>query len=149
MLCDGRTLSIAEYSTLYTLIGTTYGGDGVQTFALPDLRGRFPVHAGTGGGQTIVPGQVGGTETVTLNVNQLPVHSHPIAASSVAASASPGGAVPAQWTDSQYSPADPTVDRLAPTSVTPTGGSAPHQNRSPYLGVSFIIALEGIFPSQG
>lgn len=148
-LCDGRLLPISEYSALFTLIGTTYGGDGVTTFALPDLRGRFPADAGTGANQTIALGQMGGTETVTLTGSQLPVHSHPIAASSTANSASPLNSVPAQWADSQYSSGDPTAASLAPNAVTSTGGSAPHENRSPYLGISFIIALNGIFPSQG
>ncbi|HEY1621542.1 MAG TPA: tail fiber protein [Streptosporangiaceae bacterium] len=148
-MCDGRILSIAEYSALYNLIGTTYGGDGQQTFGLPDLRGRFPVHQGQGAGQTIVLGQLGGSETVTLNSNQLAVHNHPIAASSAANSPSPANSVSAAWTDAQYSKVDPATDRLAPGSVTPAGGSAPHENRSPYLGLSFIIALAGIYPSRG
>jgi microcystin-dependent protein len=148
-MCDGHLVSISEYSPLYNLIGTTYGGDGINTFGLPDLRGRFPVHSGTGGGQTVVMGQLAGTETVTLNGNQLPVHTHPISASSTASSPSPANSVPAAWTQSQYSSADPTADRLAPGSVTPTGGNAPHENRSPYLGLTFIIALVGIYPSQG
>jgi microcystin-dependent protein len=148
-ICDGGLLPISEYSPLYTLIGTTYGGDGVNTFAVPDLRGRFPVDVGTGASQTVALGQMGGTETVTLTGSQLPVHTHPIAASSTANSQSPASSVPAQWVESQYSAADPTAASLAPNSVTSTGGSAPHENRSPYLGISFIIALTGIFPSQG
>ncbi len=148
-MCDGRILSIAQYSELYNLIGTTYGGDGQQSFGLPDLRGRFPVHPGQGAGQTVVLGQLGGTETVTLNGSQLAVHNHPIAASSAASSTSPANSVSAAWTDAQYSVADPSTDRLAPSAVTPAGGGAPHENRSPYLGLSFIIALVGIYPSRG
>jgi microcystin-dependent protein len=147
-LCQGQLLSITDNITLFTLIGTTYGGDGISNFALPDLRGRFPVHQGTGAGQTSMLGQAAGTETVTLNGSQLPMHTHPISGSSTATSQSPANAMPAAWSESQYSTADPTTAQLASTAVSPTGTSGPHENRSPYLGVSFIIALQGIFPSQ-
>ena len=147
-LCQGQTLAIAQNQALYSLIGTTYGGDGVSTFKLPDLRGRFPVHQGTGANQTAVLGQAAGTETVMLNASQLPVHSHAISASSTATSQSPANSTPAAWGEAQYSTADPTAAQLAAAAVTSTGGSTPHENRSPYLGVSFIIALQGIYPSQ-
>jgi|SRR5580658_5439451 microcystin-dependent protein len=147
-LCSGQLLPISENSALFNLIGTTYGGDGVTNFALPDLRGRFPTHQGTGAGQTVLPGQVGGTETVTLTTSQLPVHTHPSSGSSTATSQSPSKSAPAAWTESQYSTADPTAAQLLPIAVSNTGGNAPHENRSPYLGISFIIALNGIYPSQ-
>lgn len=147
-LCQGQLLSIADNSALFTLIGTTYGGDGMSTFALPDLRGRFPVHQGTGAGQTTMLGEAAGTETVTLNASQLPVHTHTISGSSTATSQSPANAMPAVWGESQYSTANPTAAQLATAVVSSTGGSGPHENRSPYLGVSFIMALQGLFPSQ-
>lgn len=146
-LCQGQVISIAENQVLFQLIGTTYGGDGHNTFALPDLRGRFPVHQGTGAGQNAVLGTMAGTETVTLTSNQLPVHSHPISGSSTASAQSPAGSAPAVWGESQYSTASPTSAQLAASAVTRTGGGTPHENRSPYLGLSFIIALTGIFPS--
>lgn len=148
-LCQGQLLPISEYSPLFALIGTTYGGDGITNFALPDLRGRFPVHQGTGAGQTTLLGETGGTETVSLNASQLPMHTHTISASSTATSQSPSNAMPAAWSQSQYSTADPTATQMSSAAVTPAGGLGPHENRSPYLGVSFIIALQGIFPSQG
>lgn len=147
-VCEGQLLSIAENAALFQLIGTTYGGDGQNTFGLPDLRGRFPVHQGTGAGQTAVIGQLAGTETVTLTGSQLPVHAHNISGSPTASSPSPANSTPAVWGESQYSTADPTAAQLSASAVTSTGGSGPHENRSPYLGVTFIIALVGIFPSQ-
>ena len=146
-LCQGQLMSISANQALFQLIGTTYGGDGHNTFALPDLRGRFPVHQGPGAGQNAVLGTAGGTETVTLTSDQLPVHSHPIAGSSTASSQSPAGSTPAVWGESQYSTASPASAQLAASAVTRTGGGTPHENRSPYLGLSFIIALTGIFPS--
>jgi microcystin-dependent protein len=148
-LCDGSLLPISAYSALFNLIGTTYGGDGVTTFGLPDLRGRFPVHQGTGGGQTVVLGQLAGAETVTLAPAQLPAHAHQISASLTASSQTPAGSLPAQWDDTQYSTADPTAADLRPAAVGRAGGSQPHENRSPYLAVTFAIALSGLYPSQG
>ena len=147
-LCQGQTLSIADNGVLFTLIGTTYGGDGATTFRLPDLRGRFPVHQGSGAGQTAVLGQAAGTEAVTLSASQLPVHTHAISASSTATSQSPANSTPAAWGESQYSTADPSAAQLAAAAVTSAGGGGAHENRSPYLGVTFIIALNGIFPTQ-
>jgi microcystin-dependent protein len=146
-LCDGSLLSIAEYDTLFNLIGTTYGGDGQTTFAMPDLRGRLPFHQGTGGGQSLIIGQNGGVETVTLSTPQLPTHTHPLMGSSTATSTTPNNTSPAQWSGAQYTapPADAT---LLAGSVQPAGSSQPHENRSPYLGVNFIISLFGIYPSQ-
>ncbi|MFE5322762.1 phage tail protein [Paenibacillus sp. NPDC056579] len=148
--CDGQLLSIAQYSTLYTLIGTTYGGDGVNTFALPDLRGRLPIHQGTGAGGTYALGQAAGTETVTLTTQQIPAHSHTVRAFSQQGDTnSPNNAVWANSTLDQFG-ADTTIPgTMHPAAVGITGGSQPHENMMPYLCVHFIIATEGIFPSQG
>jgi microcystin-dependent protein len=145
MFCEGQLLPISENETLFQLIGTTYGGDGASTFALPDLRGRLPIHMGSG----FVLAEPGGTENVTLTVNQIPAHSHPLAASSDnASSANASGNVLA--TTPTYTPyiADVANTPLVPSSVGPTGGSQPHSNFQPYLCVDFIISLFGIFPSQ-
>lgn len=146
-LCNGQILPIAQNTALFSLLGTTYGGNGQTTFALPDLRGRVPVHPGQGPGLSPVGlGEVGGTETVTLTVNEMPLHNHGIAASNLAATASrPGGDVPAAG-GSYAGSSDGTT--MNPAMVLGAGGSQPHQNRQPYLGLNFIIALEGIFPSR-
>lgn len=149
MFCEGQLLPISENETLFQLIGTTYGGDGQTTFALPDLRGRLPVHQGQGPG--LSPYTIGGSlgaEEVTLTVNQIPTHSHPLVASSNNAStANAQGNVLAQTPS--YTPyiADTPASALAPNSLGPVGGSQPHTNMQPYLCVSFIISLFGIFPS--
>jgi microcystin-dependent protein len=143
--CDGSLLSISEFETLFNLIGTTYGGDGVSTFALPDLRSRVPVHQGSG----FVIGQNGGEETVTLNTTQIPSHSHlPAANSNPGTQSSPSGAVWAQSTLNLYSSAAPNVT-MAASALGSAGGSQPHDNMLPYVGLNYIISLFGIFPSQG
>lgn len=141
--CNGALIPISENDALFNLIGTTYGGDGQTTFALPDLRGRWPVHVGPG----FAIGQSGGVEAVTLATQQIPAHSHPATGASVATAANPAGAVPAVWGDGQYSTAGST-GTLAPSAVASNGGSQPHNNLPPYLGVNFIISLFGVFPSQ-
>jgi microcystin-dependent protein len=145
LLCEGQLLSIGENEALFQLIGTTYGGDGQTTFALPDLRGRLPIHQGNG----LVLAERGGVETVTLTTNQLPAHTHPLHASAGNASAaSAQGNVLAQTpTYTPYIAAAPNV-QLHGSSISPTGGSQPHDNYQPYLCVNFIISLFGIFPSQ-
>jgi microcystin-dependent protein len=144
MFCDGSVLPIAENETLFNLIGTTYGGDGQQTFALPDLRGRVPVHQSAG----FVIGQVAGVETVTLNAASTPRHTHVLRGSSAAATGGvPGNAVLAATTVASYGPGPATVP-MANAAVTPQGGSAPHENMAPFGAVSYIISLFGIFPSQ-
>ena len=145
MFCEGQLLPISEYETLFNLIGTTYGGDGQSTFALPDLRGRLPVHFGNG----FTLAETGGSESITLTVSQVPAHSHPLLASSQnALSAQPAGAVLGQPTTiDAYRVALPNAN-LAPTSISSVGGSQPHDNFQPYLCVDFIISLFGIFPSQ-
>jgi microcystin-dependent protein len=145
--CDGQILPISENETLFQLIGTTYGGDGQSTFALPDLRGRMPVHQGNG----MVLAETGGAEQVTLTTPQMPAHTHPIVGSAANASAtSPAGGVPGTMPEvatSAYG-SDAPLTTLAPQSVSPVGGSQPHDNMQPFLCVGFIISLYGIFPSQ-
>ena len=145
MLCGGQLLPIAENDTLFTLIGTTYGGDGQSTFALPDLRGRLPLH--NGGNFTL--GQNGGVEQVTLTVNQIAAHTHPLLASSDQVTTSnPGSNVlGAPLTVTPFFAATPNLP-LSPQSITPVGGSQPHSNFQPYLCINFIISLFGIFPTQ-
>lgn len=143
--CDGQLLPISQNTALFSILGTTYGGNGQTTFALPDLRGREPIHAGQGPGlQSYTLGESAGEEAVTLNVNQLPAHTHAQPATNADEGTNkPGSAVPAKGGVYAGS-SDGTT--MSPTTVS--GGSQPHDNRSPYLTVSFIIALQGIFPSR-
>ncbi len=145
MFCEGQLLPISEYETLFNLIGTTYGGDGQSTFALPDLRGRVPIHMGNG----FTLAETGGVEEVTLTVSQIPAHSHPLlATSTVATQPNVASNVMAQATlFNPYINVNPTA-AMAPQSMSSTGGSQPHSNFQPYLCVDFIISLFGIFPSQ-
>lgn len=143
MFCEGQLLPISENETLFTIIGTTYGGDGQETFALPDLRGRIPIHQGNG----FILAETGGAEEVTLTVNQIPAHSHAWLASSAAAnSTSPVGAVPATAQGDIYTGTF-TAMPMSTQAIGPTGGSQPHTNFQPYLCVDFIISLFGIFPN--
>lgn len=144
MFCEGQLLPISEYETLFNLIGTTYGGDGQSTFALPDLRGRLPVHQGNG----FTLAETGGVEEVTLTVNQIPAHSHAFLASSDQANTlNPGGNVIATpLTATPFFAQSPTTP-LNANSISAVGGSQPHTNFQPYLCVDFIISLFGIFPS--
>lgn len=151
--CDGQLVAIADNDTLFNLIGTTYGGDGQQTFALPNLQSRIPVHAGTGSdGITYTLGEMGGVESVTLTVNQIPAHAHtPIANSNAGSLSNPGGATwSAAGTGEQiYSqPPNPPASTMHVQGISPTGGSQPHDNMAPFLVISFIISLFGVFPSQ-
>jgi microcystin-dependent protein len=143
--CDGSLLPISEYETLFQLIGTTYGGDGESTFAVPDMRGRLPVHQGNG----LVLSETGGVESVTLTVPQIPSHSHPMLASvNVGQDTSPSNKVVAQIGGGALPYIQDVTDtNLAPQAVSSVGGSQPHDNFQPYLCVSFIISLFGIFPS--
>ena len=156
-LCQGQLLSIAQNTALFSILGTTYGGNGQTTFALPDLRGRVPVGQGQGPGLSqYVLGQQSGTETVTLLSTQMPQHNHLITANEGNGSqATPGagflasGIVPSSGNASvsnYRNSSDGTT--LAPTSLSLTGGSQPHSNIQPYLCINFIIALQGIFPSR-
>lgn len=154
--CDGSLLAISENDALYAVIGTTYGGDGITTFALPDLQGRVAVHQGTGTGLSPrVLGQKAGEEQVTLLSNNLPQHSHTLNATNTAATnqAVAGNLLPAQPTATNaklYTTqgATPTIDSLSQRAVGATGGGQPHENRMPSLAISYIIALQGIFPTQ-
>ncbi len=141
-LCNGALMAISQYEVLFQLIGTTYGGDGQNTFALPDLRGRLPVHQGSG----FVIGQLAGNETVTLTTNQMPAHTHTVVARTSATAGSPSGNVYGGNTDSIYTPTPSAPMNAGVIGVA--GGSQPHDNMMPYLAVNFIISLEGIFPSQ-
>ncbi|MGB8648896.1 MAG: tail fiber protein [Anaerolineae bacterium] len=145
--CQGQILPISENETLFNLIGTTYGGDGQSTFALPNLASRVPVHMGTGGGGTYVIGQMSGEEQVTLTTNQIPTHNHvPTANSGAGTQASPSGNVWAASSNLPYSPNAPTA-AMAPQAVQNSGGSQPHDNMVPFLCVNFIISLFGIYPT--
>jgi microcystin-dependent protein len=141
--CEGQLLPISENETLFQLIGTTYGGDGESTFALPDLRGRLPVHQGS----NFVMGEMGGVESVTLTTAQIPVHGHALLASKAAGGSNPDGAVLATSTAIDLYRETAATQALAPQAIAPVGGSQPHENLHPYLCVSFIISLFGIFPS--
>jgi microcystin-dependent protein len=145
MFCEGQLLPISEYETLFNLIGTTYGGDGQSTFALPDLRGRIPIHQGNG----FTLAETGGAEEITLTVNQIAAHSHPfLASTSPAESAAPAGNVPAESSQLALYMDDAPNTPMNVQSITSTGGSQPHTNFQPYLCVDFIISLFGIYPSQ-
>lgn len=168
--CNGQILPIAQNTALFSLLGTTYGGNGQTTFGLPDLRGRSPIHWGQGPGLSpYVLGEVSGTETVTVLTSQMPAHTHVITGGGGQASIgfpcsngagnsdSPAGNIPAVTPsgDEQYVEAASATGTMAPVTLTipaptaaATGGTQPHENRSPYLAVSFIIALNGIFPSR-
>jgi microcystin-dependent protein len=147
--CDGSLLPISEYETLFQLILNTYGGDGQQTFAVPDLRGRLPIHMGQGPGlSSYVIGQSGGTESVTLIANQIPAHNHLLMVSGTAATASsPQSNMLANATPNLYLRDTPS-GAMSNASINLTGGNQAHENMMPYLCVSFIISLFGIFPSQ-
>jgi microcystin-dependent protein len=149
--CNGQLLSISSYQALFSLLGTTYGGNGSTTFALPDLRGRVPVHAGTSTGGTITQGESGGSERVTLATQQLPAHGHTVMASAdLASSASPAGNVmgaKGRGGVDVYAAAS-NLTPLAPGAVEAAGSGQSHENMQPSLTVNFCIALFGIFPSR-
>jgi microcystin-dependent protein len=157
--CNGQLLPINQNQALFSIMGTTYGGDGRQTFGLPNLQGRMPVHVGNG----ITLGQSGGETTHTLNISQLPAHNHQMRAVGdtgsgtsntpdpsgkiLAASIGSGGTPPAPFGANIYSSAGPNAT-LSAACVANTGSNQPHENMSPYLVLNFIVALQGIFPSQ-
>ncbi|HUQ31491.1 MAG TPA: tail fiber protein [Pyrinomonadaceae bacterium] len=144
MFCEGQLLPISENETLFNLIGTTYGGDGQSTFALPDLAGRVPLHQGNG----FTLADKAGVEQVTLTVNQMPAHTHPLLACTVAGtSANTGGNVIAQ-TDGTINVyiSDPPNSNMNAQAIGAAGGSQPHTNFQPYLCINFIISLFGIYP---
>src|SRR5947209_10428416 len=148
--CNGQLIPITENDTLFNLIGTTYGGDGQETFALPDLQSRVPIHQGTGAdGITYQLGEQGGVESVTLTTQQIPIHTHSmIATTGLGAAPSPAGNILAQCAAvKMYSGAAATTP-LNNQTITPAGGSQPHENLQPYLAINFIISLFGVFPTQ-
>ena len=145
MFCEGQLLPISENETLFQLVGTTYGGDGESTFGLPDLRGRLPIHQGSG----FQLAETGGAEEITLTTAQLPAHGHPLlAAQALGTATNPQNNVLAEPTGG-LKPyiSDAPGANMAPTAIGPVGGSEPHTNFQPYLCVDFIISLFGIFPS--
>jgi microcystin-dependent protein len=145
MFCEGQLLPISENETLFNLIGTTYGGDGQETFALPDLRGRIPIHQGN----SFILAETGGAEEITLTVNQTPSHTHAFLGSTDTANVpNPQANVLARSGQvNMFINADPTI-AMAAQIIGPVGGSQPHNNFQPYLCLDFIISLFGIFPSQ-
>jgi microcystin-dependent protein len=148
MFCEGQSLAISENDVLFNLIGTTYGGDGQQTFNLPDLRGRLPLHMGTQAGTTYQIGESGGVEEVTLTINQIPSHTHAAVGAAVTGDqTSAQGALPANSvTITPYLDISPDAPFNA-NAISPTGGTQPHTNFQPYLCLNFIISLFGIYPS--
>jgi microcystin-dependent protein len=144
LFCDGRTLPISEYETLFALVGTTYGGDGSSTFNLPDMRGRVPVHQN--GSHPM--GETFGVERVTLGANNLPPHTHVVSTTSAAAGlGTPAGALFASTSVNSYSSDSPTIE-MHPAAVGSAGGSQPHSNMAPSLALNYIICYAGIFPSR-
>jgi microcystin-dependent protein len=142
--CDGALQAISENETLFVVIGTTYGGDGQSTFALPDLRGRLPIHQGN----SYQIGQTGGAESVLLTPAQIPAHTHTFLASTdVPTEANPQSNVPGQAAIKLYRSGVPSLN-MSVAAISPAGSSQPHDNFQPYLCVTFIISLYGIFPSQ-
>jgi microcystin-dependent protein len=150
-LCNGQLLAISQYTALFSLLGTTYGGNGTNTFGLPNLQGRVPIHVGSNGSSTYVQGQVGGSENVYLTQSQMPLHTHLVnAVAGGGNAASPQGGLPAiesTGTSLNYSTA-PAGVVMSPNMLSTAGGNVPIQVVQPYLVVNFIIALTGIFPSR-
>lgn len=142
--CNGQLLPINQNQALFSILGTTYGGDGRQTFGLPNLQGRTPFHVGNG----ISLGEIGGETSHTLNISELPAHTHTPVGSSTNPPTAPGGAGNL-WTANNSKPYAAATDGsvMNPAGILATGGNQPHENMSPYLVLNFIIALQGIFPS--
>lgn len=150
-MCNGQTLAISTNTALFSLLGTTYGGNGQTTFALPDLRSRVPVHPGQGNGLSpYVLGEIGGTENVTLLTGQIPVHNHGVNCNTGAGTqASPASGFPAvESTGTSLDYAASSNGTMNPAMIGNAGSGQPHANIQPYLCVNFIIALQGIFPSR-
>jgi microcystin-dependent protein len=144
MFCDGQLLPISENEVLFQLIGTTYGGDGESTFALPDLRGRLPLHQGS----SHILAQTGGVESVTLTTSQIPNHTHPFLASTAnGTQIAPANEVLGSLQGVKIYRAGAATITMDPQSVTPAGGNQPHSNFQPYICLDFIISLFGLFPS--
>jgi microcystin-dependent protein len=153
-MCNGQLLSIAQNAALFSIIGTTYGGDGQTTFALPDLRGRANVHMGQGQGlQSYLTGEIGGTEFISLTGPQIPAHTHNLTGAATGTTGTPGtttvlGTSPATTSAYIPLPSSTGATTLASNSIGPAGTSSPHENRQPFLVMNYIIALFGIFPSR-
>ncbi len=146
--CAGQTLPINRYQALFSLLGTTYGGDGRTTFNLPDLRGRVPMSFGQGAGlSAYAQGQTGGDESVTLQPNQAPAHTHPVSASSTATTKNPAGAVPSV-TPAGAAYGTSTDLAMSAAMVAPSSGGQAHPNVQPYLVLNWCIAVEGVYPSR-
>jgi microcystin-dependent protein len=150
LFCDGQQLPISENEALYQLIGTTYGGDGQETFNLPNMQSRVPLHFGKGPDNVAYPlAQQAGTEEVTLTIQQIPNHSHQLLATlDFASQTAPGNQVLARNASADiYAAPDPPLATMSAQSITPVGGSQPHENCQPFLCINYIISLFGIFPS--
>lgn len=148
-MCDGQLMPITQNTALFSILGTTYGGDGRVNFGLPDLRGRFPLHPGSGPGLSPRwPGESGGVESVTIHPSQMPAHNHGISAAQTAGNVhQPGGNFLAAAPGESYATGGAT-SALNATSVAFSGGNEPHENMPPYMCIHFIICLEGIYPSR-
>ena len=152
--CNGQLLPISQNTALFSLLGTNYGGDGRSNFGLPNLQGAFPVHAGASAGPGLsqrLTGQAGGAETVTLTTAQLPAHGHTMEAANGATTGTPDSTVslaPTSNGSALYRAPDGTYLNTAPTDLAASGGGIPHNNLPPYLALSFIIALQGVFPPR-
>ena len=148
--CNGQLLPLSQNTALFSLLGTTYGGDGEETFNLPNLASRVPIHMGTGkDGITYQIGEMAGTEQETLTIQQIPVHNHPYLASTNAGTqVSPNGNVMSASPTIDYYVVDTPTSAMNAAAVQPVGGSQPHENTQPFLCINFIISLFGRFPSQ-
>ena len=149
--CDGQLLPLSQNTALFSLLGTTYGGDGKSNFALPDLEGRAPMHPGQGPGLSLHDlGETGGSETVTLLQSEIPSHSHAVNASEVdGTERAPAGSGSPPASRSRSTRRPQSMTSLSPNTVAPAGGDQPHNNLQPYLTFYFNIALQGVFPPRG
>lgn len=147
--CDGQVLPLSQNTALFSLLGTTYGGDGKSNFALPDLQGRAPMHPGQGPGLSLHDlGESGGSETVTLLESEIPAHSHTLNTSTIPADALAPSKFAVGTGNNAYAPPG-NIAFAAPEALAPAGGNLPHNNMQPYLTLSFCIALQGVFPPRG
>ena len=150
--CDGQILPISQNTALFSLLGTTYGGDGKSTFALPDMQGNAPIHAGQGPGLSLYDlGQIGGSETVTLLVSEIPLHTHTLQAFATPGDLKEpqaGACLTRSNNGAIYNTTISNFVQMAPQALTPAGGSLPHNNMMPYLTLNFCIALQGVFPPR-
>ncbi len=148
--CNGQLLPISQNTALFSLLGTTYGGDGKSTFALPNLQGSAAMHPGQGQGLTLRDlGEVGGSETVALQTSEMPAHTHALSSTNEDGNnISPGGRYFGRGNALYRNPSSQTLVPMAPQMLAPTGGDLPHNNMQPYLTMSFCIALQGVFPPR-